>query len=165
MVQKLAIIFIAMFEPAVERLYQFFYFFASYADDHKKTFFSSCAIIVALVAYTPRILQDYRMYMGYGANGSPLTLRGWLGSTVFLRALSSSDLFSTGVYERDDDRRAWLDGDWLRKPRESRPIIGPHPAPQRQLDQIPSEAAKTVSIVQFPRWSFFYSFQGEIFRS
>lgn len=140
-----------MFKPAVERLYQFFDFSASYADDHKKIFFSSCAVIVALVAYTPSILQDYRIYMGYGENGSPSTFRGWLRSTVFLRALSSSDLFSTGMYERNDDRRAWLDGDWPRKPRESRPIIGPHPAPQRQLDQIPSEAAKTVGIVQFAR--------------
>lgn len=136
-----------MFKPAVEGLYQLFKCLTCYADDHKKAFFSSCAVIVALVTYTPRILQDYRLYMSYGANGVPQTIRGWLLSTVFLRSLSSSDLFSTEMYERDDDKRTWLNDDWPRKSRESRPVMGSHPAPQRQLNQIPSEAIMTVCAV------------------
>lgn len=146
-----------MFEPVVERLYQLFAFLTGYVDDHKKAFFSSCAVLIALVAYIPTILQDYQTYMGYGANGVPLTIRGWLLSTVFLRALSSSDLFSTDMYTRNNDHRTWLDNDWLRKPRESRPIMGSHPAPQRQMNQIPTEAAKTVRVVTLSKCSPPYS--------
>ena len=146
-----------MFEPVVERLYQLFESLTCYADDHRKAFFSSCAILIALVAYIPTILQDYRTYMGYGENGVPLTIRGWLLSTVFLRSLSSSDLLSTDMYKRNNDRRTWLDDDWPRKPRESRPIMGSHPAPQRQLNQIPAEAAKTVRVVILSQCSSLYS--------
>ena len=146
-----------MFEPVVERLYQLFGSLTCYADDHRKVFFSSCAVLILLVSYIPTILQDYRTYMGYGENGVPLTIRGWLFSTVFLRSLSSSDLFSTDMYTRNDDQRTWLDDDWPRKPRVSRPTMGSHPAPQRQLNQIPSEAAKTVRVVTVSPSSPFYS--------
>ncbi|MCJ1425762.1 hypothetical protein MMC29_003662 [Sticta canariensis] len=138
-----------MFEPVVEGLYQLFGSLTFYVDDHPKAFFSSCAVLIALLAYIPTILQDYWTYMDYGENGVPLTIRGWLLSTVFLRSLSSSDLLSTDMYKRNNDRRTWLDDDWPRKPRESRPIMGSHPAPQRQLNQIPTEAAKTELKRQF----------------
>lgn len=142
-----------MFDTVLERLQHLFGYVADYADDHKKAFFSSCAVIIALLACIPSILQDYRIYMGYGANGSPQTIRGWLVSTVILRSLSFSDLFSTDMYERDDDKRTWLDENWPRKARDSRPTLGPHPAPQRQLNQIPSEASKQVGVVTLT-WSW-----------
>lgn len=150
---KIDIILVAMFEPVVERLYPLFVSLTYYADDHPKAFFSSCAVLIALVAYIPTILQDYRTYMAYGENGVPLTIRGWLLSTVFLRSLSSWDLLSTDMYKRNNDRRTWLDDDWPRKARESRPIMGSHPAPQRQLNQIPTEAAKTVRVVTLSKSS------------
>lgn len=149
--KKLRPIFVTMSKPVSERLFQLFNFLSSYADDNKKAVFISCAVIIALVACTPRILQDYQMYMGYGANGVPQTIKGWLFSTVLLRSLSSWDLVSTEMYERDNDQRTWLDDDWPRKARESRPIMGSHPAPQRQLTQTPSEATKTVSAVTVKR--------------
>ncbi|MCJ1465299.1 hypothetical protein MMC07_003916 [Pseudocyphellaria aurata] len=131
-----------MSNTILERLHHLSGYVANYAEDHKKAFVSSCAVVTALVACLPRVLQDYRIYMSYGENGSPLTIRGWLVSTVILRSLSFSDLFSTNMYERSDDKRTWLDESWPRKARDSRPTLGPHPAPQRQLNQIPSEASK-----------------------
>lgn len=130
-----------------------FEFVASFADEHKTAFFSSCAAIIALVSFTPKVVQDYRLYMTYGENGVPQTTRGWLLSTS-LRALCSWDLFSTDLYERNDDKRTWLRDDWPHKSRDSRPLIGPHPAPQRQLNQIPSEEAKTVGLVTLTKTVF-----------
>ncbi|MCJ1265400.1 hypothetical protein MMC22_005277 [Lobaria immixta] len=138
-----------MSQLAVERFDQLFKFLSGFADDHKKVFFSSCAAIVGLAAFTPTLVQDYRLYMSYGANGSPQTIRGWLVSTVLLRSLSSWELVNTKMYESNDDRRTWLPDDWPRKRRESRPVMGTHPAPQRQLSQLPSEATKTELKRQF----------------
>jgi len=53
----------------------------------------------------------------------------------FLRPLGINVL-DTSKFEKYDGKRSWLGDDWPEKRRrDERPRIGPHPIPQRQLDQ------------------------------
>ena len=83
--------------------------------------------------------------MGYGPSGLPYNVFGWLLATVVLRPLTS-EVFSTALYSRaiEQDARSWLPESVLKKRKGERPAVGPHAAPQRQLDQIPGKEVQKV---------------------
>jgi hypothetical protein len=84
--------------------------------------------------------------MGYGPGGLPHNVFGWLLATVVLRPMTS-EMFSTDVYVADieKDRRSFLSEKNLKR-KGGRPAVGPHAAPQRQLDQISGEDVQKVVI-------------------
>lgn len=89
---------------------------------------------VCLVGFLRAAWRDYRTYMAYGPRELPYSVRGWFISSALMRPLAT-DVFSTDLYERDPDKRSWLPQDSPKRERGPRPRLGPHPMPQRQLDQ------------------------------
>ncbi|KAF4962053.1 hypothetical protein FSARC_9843 [Fusarium sarcochroum] len=82
--------------------------------------------------------QDYKLYMSYGPGGLPYNIFGWLVSTAVLRPMGTNVL-TTGLYDDFAEKRTWLPSGWPTKGREGdRPTLGPHPLPQRQLNQLAS---------------------------
>ncbi|KAH8807410.1 hypothetical protein F5884DRAFT_844405 [Xylogone sp. PMI_703] len=82
---------------------------------------------------------DYRMYLSYGPGGLPYNLYGWFVSTIILRPMGT-DVFDIRMYDKKPDKRTWLHDNWPSKARVGpRPHLGPHPLPQRQLNQLSSD--------------------------
>lgn len=107
--------------------------------------------LASILFLGPSAYRDYKTYMGYGPGGLPYNVFGWLLATVVLRPMTS-EMFSTDVYksEIDQDSRSWLpEGDLRRK--GERPLVGPHAAPQRQLDQIPGSEVQKVGARELSR--------------
>jgi hypothetical protein len=90
--------------------------------------------------------HDYLLFLSYGPGGVPYNLLGWFISGIILRPLGMNVL-DTRAFERDPDKRSWLGEEWPEKKRRrgERPRVGPHPIPQRQLDQPSSREIKEVS--------------------
>ncbi|GAD91685.1 conserved hypothetical protein [Paecilomyces variotii No. 5] len=107
------------------------------------SFGSIVFINVALAAY-----RDYKIYLSYGPGGLPYNLRGWFISSCILRPWGT-EVFSTGLYDRNPDKRKWLSSDWPPYERGQRPRLGPHPLPQRQLDQLTDEGCKELLKSEF----------------
>lgn len=97
-------------------------------------------INVTLAAY-----RDYKIYLSYGPGGLPYNIRGWFISSCILRPCGT-EVFSTDLYDQNPDKRKWLSSEWPPYEREQRPRLGPHPLPQRQLDQLPEEECKEVCL-------------------
>ncbi|KAJ9395611.1 hypothetical protein DTO282F9_7466 [Paecilomyces variotii] len=100
-------------------------------------------INVTLAAY-----RDYKIYLSYGPGGLPYNIRGWFISSCILR-LCGTEVFSTDIYDRNPDKRKWLSSEWPPYERGQRPRLGPHPLPQRQLDQLPEEGCKVLLKSEF----------------
>lgn len=99
----------------------------------------------------PFAIQDYLTYLSYGPGGTPYNVFGWL-VTNFLRIISREQ-FSTAPYQ---DTRLYLQDqpgflvDYLpQRQGPSRPIIGPHPVPQRQLSQVPDVEMRQKLVSRF----------------
>ncbi|KAL1965750.1 hypothetical protein VTN77DRAFT_5250 [Rasamsonia byssochlamydoides] len=89
---------------------------------------------VGLLSVLRAVWRDYRTYMAYGPSELPCSVRGWFISSALMRPLGT-DVFSTDVYDSNPDKRSWLPQDSPKRERGPRPRLGPHPMPQRQLDQ------------------------------
>jgi hypothetical protein len=91
---------------------------------------------ICLLSFLRAAWKDYIMYMAYGPSELPHNVRGWLISTALMRP-AATDVLSTDVYDSNPDKRSWLPPDTPKRERGPRPRVGPHPIPQRQLDQYP----------------------------
>ena len=90
----------------------------------------------------PVLWRDYNLYLSYGPGGLPHNALGWIISGGLLRMMSV-EMLSTAQYEKSRDKRSWLP--LSLPPRAgSRPQVGSHPVPQRQLIQLPNEDVKSV---------------------
>lgn len=97
------------------------------------------SIVLGRAAY-----YDYQVYLSYGPGGMPYNVGGWLFTSTVARALSIN-MFDVRDFEKSPDERSWLGRDWPEQPRSGmRPKLGPHPIPQRQLDQHPSSEVQEV---------------------
>jgi hypothetical protein len=108
------------------------------------------ALTTTLLALTlPRIYRNYRTFISYGPGGVPYNLLGWFAATVILSPWAAETL-STEVYARKiaaGDTASYLDDEVVKaRKRDRRPEIGPHVAPQRQVDEFPKKEIKEVSI-------------------
>lgn len=89
--------------------------------------------------------KDYQVYLSYGPGGMPYNVAGWFLTSTVVRAISIN-VFDVRDFENNPDERTWLGRNWPEKPRSGvRPKIGPHPIPQRQLDQHSSTEIQEVS--------------------
>ena len=97
------------------------------------------SLIIGRVAW-----KDYQLFLSYGPGGPPYNPLGWLVANI-LRPLRIN-MIDVRKFETDPDQRSWLGENWSGKaPRPgSRPHTGPHPVPQRQLDQHPSKEIQQV---------------------
>lgn len=68
--------------------------------------------------------------------------------TTLLRPLAS-EMFSTDMYDRNEDKSTWLSAGDLTS-RGERPVVGPHVVPQRQLNQVPDKEINEVRIFPSP---------------
>lgn len=85
--------------------------------------------------------EDYKAFLSYGPGGLPYNPFGWLVANFF--RMVGIDTLDVRKLEKDPDTRTWL-GEL--KPRDGgRPVLGRHPIPQRQLDQIPAAEIREVS--------------------
>lgn len=112
------------------------------------------SVIVGRLAW-----EDYQAFLSYGPGGVPYNVVGWL-VTNFFRAIGINTL-DVRKLEKDPDQRTWL-GDL--KPRDGgRPVLGRHPIPQRQLDQIPAAEIRQVSVCSAPHRSKRKSFRSIVY--
>lgn len=89
----------------------------------------------------PVFWRDYNLFLSYGPGGLPYNALGWMVSGGLLRIMSV-EMLSTARYEKSSDQRSWLPQ--LSPRAGSRPQVGSHPVPQRQLAQFPNEEVKAV---------------------
>jgi hypothetical protein len=110
----------------------------------------SIVAAIATVVATQVAIQDYRMYLSYGPGGLPYNVVGWL-VTSLLRFLSREQL-SARPYQDPEAKPSGYSG--LLPPNfpsrdSSRPRLGPHPVPQRQLSQLPDVEMRQKLISRF----------------
>lgn len=110
---------------------------------HTKSTIAVAISLASLVALGPSAYRDYKTFMSYGPGGVPYNAFGWLVAAVVLRPMTS-DVLSTNVYEGQEDKGTWLPESVAQRKGE-RPIVGPHAAPQRQLNQFPGKEVQEVS--------------------
>lgn len=104
--------------------------------------FTVAAVAVGLSAIWAR--RNYLEFKALGRGGLPSNTRGWFVA-VFLK-LFARDTVSTGEYDRDPNKDAWIEGkDEIPIRQGPRPGRGFHVAPARQSDQIPNEEMTVVS--------------------
>ena len=93
----------------------------------------------------PFAWHDYSVYLSYGPGGLPYNIVGWLVSTIGLR-LASREQLSTHIYDDGSlpfaDEPSRLPQHFPPQRTSPRPRLGPHPVPQRQLDQLPDEEVR-----------------------
>ncbi|KAL1976079.1 hypothetical protein VTN31DRAFT_4471 [Thermomyces dupontii] len=95
----------------------------------------------------PKAYRDYRIFKSYGPGGVPYNVFGWL----IVRCIFCSfgrEVFSTSEYDwriaaGESQSFLTLTEEQLHaRKADGRPVVGPHPVPQRQLTQIPDETVK-----------------------
>ncbi|KAF1963085.1 hypothetical protein CC80DRAFT_512294 [Byssothecium circinans] len=116
-------------------------------QSHRTAILSTLGIAIVL----PLALNDYRMYMSYGPGALPYNARGWLIANA-LRLLSREQ-HSTAPYDDPKlpfaDEPGYLPTDFPPKRRSPKPRIGPHPVPQRQLEQLPGDEMRQKLVDSF----------------
>ncbi|KAF2712572.1 hypothetical protein K504DRAFT_372262 [Pleomassaria siparia CBS 279.74] len=122
---------------------------ASFLASHRAAAVSTLSVL-GIAVLVPLAIQDYRIYLSYGPGGLPYNIKGWLIANT-LRLLSQEQL-STRIYSDLKlpfaDMPGFLPAQFPQR-RSSRPKIGPHPAPQRQLEQLPDEVTRKELIIRF----------------
>lgn len=111
---------------------------------------ATLASLAALVI-VPLAVRDYFIYLSYGPGGPPYNVVGWLVANM-LRPLSREQLsispyHNTTLYLQDQPGH--LPQSFPQRRGRSRPTIGPHPVPQRQLNQLPDAAIRQKLIARF----------------
>ncbi|KAF2259037.1 hypothetical protein CC78DRAFT_418474, partial [Lojkania enalia] len=100
----------------------------------------------------PFAVNDYRTYLSYGPGGLPYNVVGWLVTSTLLRMLGREQ-FSTKVYEDRSlplaDQPSFLPANFPPQRGSPRPQVGPHPVPQRQLEQLPGPETREKLIRRF----------------
>lgn len=101
----------------------------------------------------PTLYRDYKKFLSYGPGGIPSNFVGW-GLVRLVFQPFSREMLSTNIYEQRvaaaeghgerDDGYLTLEPNQVRDV-EDRPVVGVHVVPQRQLSQVPDEAAMHVS--------------------
>lgn len=101
----------------------------------------------------PTLYRDYQTFRSYGPGGIPNNFIGWLFVRILFQPFSR-EMLSTSVYEQlvaAAEGHGERDAGYLKlapnqaRDAEERPVVGPHVVPQRQLSQVPDEAAMHVS--------------------
>ncbi|KAF2017468.1 hypothetical protein BU24DRAFT_151604 [Aaosphaeria arxii CBS 175.79] len=109
------------------------------------------ASVLGLAAISPWAIRDYRLFLSYGPGGLPYNPLGWLVANIF--NLISREQLSTTVYSHRgfplDDEPGFLPAGFPQKRASPRPLFGAHAVPQRQLDQLPTEAIRQSLIDRF----------------
>jgi hypothetical protein len=119
--------------------------------DISNTYRVAAFFAIGITVFIPLAINDYYVYLSYGPGGLPYNIKGWLIANV-MRMFSREQL-STRVY--NDPRLLFVDKPGLLptnfppQRRSSRPRIGPHPAPQRQLEQLPDKPARETLVARF----------------
>jgi hypothetical protein len=104
----------------------------------------------AVLIIVPLAVRDYLQYLSYGPGGLPYNALGWL-VTSLMRLISREQL-STRPYEDPELLSSGETGflsPILPERDSSRPRLGPHPVPQRQLSQLPSVEMRQRLITRF----------------
>ena len=113
------------------------------------TAFSTVTVVIILSFILPKAYRDYRIFKSYGPGGVPYNVFGWL----IVRCIFCSfgrEVFSTSEYDwriaaGESQSFLTLTEEQLHaRKADGRPVVGPHPVPQRQLTQIPDETVKQV---------------------
>lgn len=120
------------------------YLLAQY-HHHSKTTIVLSTLATISIALAPAAYRDYKTFMSYGPGGVPYNAFGWLIASVVLRPMTS-EMFSTKVYDGQEDKGTWL-SEGLTRRKGERPNVGPHAAPQRQLNQVPGNEIQKVSFL------------------
>lgn len=94
------------------------------------------ASVVGLALILVAARQDYNVYLSYGPGGLPYNIQGWLISNMM--RLYSKDPFSTSqpLWPAQKDETLSFLSQPFPKRSGGRPKVGPHPIPQRQLEQL-----------------------------
>ncbi|KAF2678625.1 hypothetical protein K458DRAFT_394676 [Lentithecium fluviatile CBS 122367] len=114
---------------------------------HPTTSISTLGLALAL----PFAISDYRLFISYGPSGVPHNAIGWLISTLMRplgREQRSSDVYKDKKLPFADEP-GYLPADFPPPRRPERPNLGPHPIPQRQLDQLPDADVRQKLIERF----------------
>lgn len=116
-----------------------------FRQQHKPIYAAVAAGVLTSIALLGRAaIRDYQVYMSYGPGGMPYNVGGWLMTSTIGR-LISINMFDVRDLDKNPDGRTWLGEHWpVRSRSGDRPTIGPHPVPQRQLDQHPSAEIQEV---------------------
>ncbi|KAK3215337.1 hypothetical protein GRF29_19g2929602 [Pseudopithomyces chartarum] len=88
----------------------------------------------------PIAIRDYRTYLSYGPGGLPYNVFGWLLANT-LRIYSREQLSPKPYDDRElpfANDPGFFAPEFPPKRGSSRPKLGTHPVPQRQLEQLPS---------------------------
>ncbi|KAF2116607.1 hypothetical protein BDV96DRAFT_645032 [Lophiotrema nucula] len=105
-----------------------------------KTHRAASIIALGAAIAIPLAIKDYRTYLSYGPGGLPYNAAGWLIANI--ARLISREPLSTSVYNNPSlpfaNEPGYLPADFPHRRNSERPRLGPHPIPQRQLDQLPS---------------------------
>lgn len=111
----------------------------------KPAYFYPAVLVGALgsFVFARAAYADYQVYLGLGPGGMPYNVFGWILTSTVVRALTV-DTLDTRKLESDQDQPRWLREE-LPQRQGVRPTMGPHPIPQRQLDQLAPEGVKEVS--------------------
>ncbi|KAE8349167.1 hypothetical protein BDV28DRAFT_160722 [Aspergillus coremiiformis] len=107
-----------------------------------KTIIISATILAVTV---PRIYRNYQTFLSYGPGGPPYNILGWFAVSVIFSPWGRETL-STEVYNvkiAGGETVSYLSDESVRvRKRDRRPEMGPHVAPQRQIDEFPSAEIK-----------------------
>jgi hypothetical protein len=99
----------------------------------------------------PLAISDYRLFISYGPNGVPQNALGWLLVTI-LRPLGREQ-HSSALYKNEKlpfvNEPGYLPAHFPPPRSSERPTVGPHPVPQRQLNQLPSDDVRKELIKRF----------------
>ena len=102
--------------------------------------------LAALVGCTsiPRIARNYREYLAVGPGGLPYNLAGWF-IAILMKPLSR-DTIDTAVYDAKPNTTSWLeDPGSIPERRGTRPKLGYHVVPARQVSKVPGVEIGNVS--------------------
>lgn len=111
--------------------------------DRKPALAALAAALLGTLAVLRAASSDYKQFLAYGPGGIPYNVGGWLvTNSLRLRGTNPTD---TSKFAKSPDERTWLAADQPGERTGARPKIGPHPIPQRQLDQHTTVEIKKVS--------------------
>ncbi|KAH7398947.1 hypothetical protein DE146DRAFT_512817 [Phaeosphaeria sp. MPI-PUGE-AT-0046c] len=107
-------------------------------------------VATAAIFLVPLTVQDYFKYLSYGPGGLPYNVLGWL-VTSSMRLMSREQLSTRPYHDPEllsSDEMGFLPSS-LPERDSSRPKLGSHPVPQRQLSQLPSVEMRQRLITRF----------------
>ena len=122
--------FITVFEEIKRR-------FTSISSDSPQTLILTTLFIASI----PLVFNNYRQYVALGQSGLP-TFPGWILATVMKPF--GGETIGTSQYDRDTNRRRWLQETDIPLRNGPRPKTGFHFLPNRQIEQFPPEEIKKV---------------------